>query len=266
MQIYIAQMSLGRIESVCYPDSITIHVEESVMGQKLFENELRGKGQQLAAALVAAGLEAAVKEDSFRDYTVKLSVKHGGKSGGFINLYYSPKRKEYTCKTHQITQEALVAQIDTLWAALSGQAVAAQAPAPIVAKGYQLYVDGSYIDGRVGYGAVLLNEGEEMQRFSGRVLEDIQSRQVGGELMATMSALTWCAANSISPVEVLYDYEGIEKWARGLWKANLPLTQRYAAYMKACPVKVKWHKVRSHSGVQWNEIADELARQGALEA
>jgi ribonuclease HI len=95
-----------------------------------------------------------------------------------------------------------------------------------VAKGYQLYVDGSYINGRVGYGAVLLKDGEEVQRFSGRVHEDLQSRQVGGELMATMSALTWCGQNSITPVEVLYDYEGIEKWARGLWKANLPLTQR----------------------------------------
>jgi len=233
------------------------------MSQKLFENELRGKGQQLAAALVEAGIEAAVKEDSFRDYTVKLSVKHDGRSGGFINLYYSPNRKEYTCKTHQITQADLIPQIDGLWATLGGQVSQAAKPAPIVAKGYQLYVDGSYINGRVGYGAVLLKDGEEVQRFSGRVHEDLQSRQVGGELMATMSALTWCGQNSISPVEVLYDYEGIEKWARGLWKANLPLTQRYAAYMKACPVKVKWHKVRSHTGVKWNEIADELARQGA---
>jgi ribonuclease HI len=234
------------------------------MGQKLFENELRGKGQQLAIALGAAGLEAAVKEDSFRDYTVKVGVRHEGRSGGFINLYYSPKRKEYTCKTHQITQEALVPQIEAVWGQISGQTSAAQKPAPIVAKGYQLYVDGSFIDGRVGYGAVLLNDGVEVQRFSGRVLEDLQSRQVGGELMATMTALGWCAQNSISPVEVLYDYEGIEKWARGLWKTNLPLTQRYAAYMKTCKVKVKWHKVRSHTGVEWNEIADELARQGAL--
>jgi ribonuclease HI len=233
------------------------------MGQKLFENELRGKGQQLAEALNASGIEAAVKEDSFRDYTVKLSLKHGGKSGGFINLYYSPKRKEFTCKTHQVTQEALVPQIENVWGTIAGQVAKAAAPAPIAEKGYQLYVDGSYINGRVGYGAVLLKDGEEVQRFSGRVLEDLQSRQVGGELMATMSALTWCGQNSISPVEVLYDYEGIEKWARGLWKANLPLTQRYAAYMKVCPVKVKWHKVRSHTGVKWNEIADELARQGA---
>jgi ribonuclease HI len=228
-----------------------------------FENELRGKGQQLAASLSGAGIEAAVKEDSFRDYTVKVSVKHGGKSGGFINVYYSPNRKEYTCKTHQVTQADLIPRIDDVWMLVGGQTSKAQAPAPIAAKGYQLYVDGSYINGQVGFGAVLLNDGVEVQRFSGRVLEDLQSRQVGGELMATMTALTWCGQNSISPVEVLYDYEGIEKWARGLWKANLPLTQRYALYMKACPVKVKWHKVRSHTGVEWNEIADELARQGA---
>jgi ribonuclease HI len=33
--------------------------------------------------------------------------------------------------------------------------------------------------------------------------------------------------------------------------------------MQRCPVKVKWHKVRSHTGVKWNDIADELAKQGA---
>ncbi|NJR12470.1 reverse transcriptase-like protein [bacterium] len=234
------------------------------MPQKLFEDLLRGKGQQLAAALTAAGVETTLKEDSFRDYTVKLSVRHERRSGGFINLYYAPSRKEFSCKTHQITQAALIPPIESVWTTLSGQPAAAAKPAPIATSGYQLYVDGSYVNGRVGYGAVLLNEGVEMQRFSGRVYDDLQSRQVSGELMATMTALTWCAHHNITPVEVLYDYEGIEKWARGLWKANLPLTQRYVAYMRACPVKVKWHKVRSHTGVEWNEIADQLAKQGAM--
>lgn len=228
-----------------------------------FEDKLRGKGNQFAAALAGVGIESAVQENSFRDYTVKLSTRRDGKSCGQINLYFSPTRNEFTCKTHQITAPDAVPLIESCWSKLSGvQTTEAKAP-PIAAKGYQVYVDGSWVAGRVGYGAVLLKDGEELQRFKGRVHEDLETRQVAGELMATMTVLDWCKANGIDTVEILYDYEGIEKWARGMWKANKPLTQRYQAFIQRCPVKVKWHKVRSHTGVKWNDIADELAKQGA---
>jgi ribonuclease HI len=228
-----------------------------------FEDKLRGKGNQLAAALAGIGIEAAVIETGFRDYSAKLSTKRSGKSCGQINLYYSPTRNEFTCKTHQITQPDVIPLIEACWSKLTGvESTAAKAP-PIAEKGYQVYVDGSWVRGQVGYGAVLLKDGEEVQRFKGRVHDDLETRQVAGELMATITVMEWCKSNGVTEVEVLYDYEGIEKWARGMWKANKPLTQRYQLYMQRCPVKVKWHKVRSHTGVKWNDIADELAKQGA---
>ncbi|MCU0511982.1 MAG: hypothetical protein MUE40_05355 [Anaerolineae bacterium] len=230
-----------------------------------FEDKLRGKGQQFAAALAAAGIAAAVREDTFRDYTVKLSARRAGAACGDINLYYSPTRDVFTCKTHQITQPEAVTLIEACWARVNGLPAAAASAAPIAAQGYQVYVDGSYVDGRVGYGAVLLKDGVELHRFSGRVLEDVETRQVAGELVATMTALDYCRANNIAGVEILYDYAGIEKWARRQWKANKPLTQRYQAYMAACPVQIRWHKVRSHTGIAWNEMADALARQGAAQ-
>jgi ribonuclease H-related protein len=228
-----------------------------------FEDKLRGKGQQLAAALAGHDLEAAVREDSFRDYSCKLGVKRAGKYAGNINLYYSPTRDEYTCKLHQITEPDVATEIESVWNELAGTTAAEVAPLPMPAKGHQVYVDGSYINGRVGYGAVLLNDGVEIKRFSGGVFEDLETRQVAGELMATMTVLDWCEANDIAKIEILYDYEGIEKWARGLWKANKPLTQRYVMFMSGCPVKIKWQKVRSHTGNKWNDVADELAKQGA---
>lgn len=228
-----------------------------------FEDKLRGKGNQLAAALAGAGIDSAVIETGFRDYCAKLSTHRSGKSCGQINLYYSPTRDEFTCKTHQITAPDVIPLIDATWGQVTGvEAKATKAP-PIAEKGYQVYVDGSWVRGQVGYGAIMLKDGEEVQRFKGRVHDDLETRQVAGELMATITVLDWCKANNIASVEILYDYEGIEKWARGMWKANKPLTQRYQAYMQRCPVKVKWHKVRSHTGVKWNDIADELAKQGA---
>jgi hypothetical protein len=131
---------------------------------------------------------------------------------------------------------------------------------------YQGYVDGSYINGRVGYGAVLLKEGEVVTELSGGVDRDTETRQVAGELVAVMRLLTYCNNHNIDSIEIFYDYTGIENWARGQWKTNNPLTQRYAAFMKRSPVTVTWQKVKSHSGDEWNDRADELARQGAEEA
>jgi ribonuclease HI len=127
---------------------------------------------------------------------------------------------------------------------------------------YQAYVDGSYIDGAVGYGAVLLNEGVLVQEFSGSVAEDTDARQVAGELVATMTVLDYCEAQTIAQVEIIYDYKGIEQWATGGWKANKPLTQRYVAFIRRCPVRITWTKVKSHTGNRWNDRADELAKQG----
>jgi ribonuclease HI len=124
------------------------------------------------------------------------------------------------------------------------------------------YVDGSYLYGKVGYGAILLKDDNVVAEFSGEVTHDTDSRQVTGELVATMKVLQYCQDNNIPQVEIIYDYKGIAEWATGGWKANKTLTQNYAAFVKKSPVKVKWTKVKSHSGDKWNDRADELAKQG----
>ena len=127
---------------------------------------------------------------------------------------------------------------------------------------HKAYVDGSYYEGKVGYGAILLNNDETVQEFYGEVTENISSRQVAGELVAVMTVLDYCKKNNIQEVSIYYDYTGIENWAKGRWKTNNPLTQRYAQYIKNCPINVVWHKVKSHSGDKWNDVADQLAKRG----
>lgn len=133
-----------------------------------------------------------------------------------------------------------------------------------MAESVQAYVDGSFIDGMVGYGAVVLRDGESVAEFSGPVTEDTSARQVAGELVATLTVLEWCQQQGIHSIEIFYDYEGIARWALGQWKTNQPLTRRYAETVRATPVQIRWQKVRSHSGDTWNDRADELAKQGAL--
>lgn len=130
---------------------------------------------------------------------------------------------------------------------------------------YQIYVDGSYINGSTGYGAVILKDGEVVEELSGAVTDSrlTETRQVAGELRAVEEAINWCERNGIEEVAIYYDYNGIEKWATGAWKTNQAMTQGYARAVRSSPVKIRWHKVTSHTGDRWNDRADELAKRGA---
>ena len=130
---------------------------------------------------------------------------------------------------------------------------------------YEIYVDGSHINGATGYGAVILKDGRMVDELCGPVdsVEVASTRQVAGELVAVKEALKWCVQHSISEVSIYFDYLGIEKWAAGEWKTNQPLTKDYARFVRECPIKIRWRKVNSHSGDRWNDRADALAKKGA---
>ncbi len=130
-------------------------------------------------------------------------------------------------------------------------------------SGHRAYVDGSFINGRVGYGAVILRGDEVVTELCGEVVAYRESRQVAGELAAVMRVVDYCKVHGIPQVDIYYDYAGVEMWAIGRWKTNLPMTQAYQQYMKRSPVNVRFHKVRSHSNDKWNDYADALARTGA---
>lgn len=129
---------------------------------------------------------------------------------------------------------------------------------------HHLYVDGSWIDGSVGYGAVLLREGELLREWSGHVPDEHThgTRQVAGELFAVGVALRWCKANGVDDIHIYFDYQGIESWATGKWKAKQDLTQRYRNFIQTSGLRLTWHKVAAHTGVHWNERADVLAKAG----
>lgn len=130
---------------------------------------------------------------------------------------------------------------------------------------YRAYVDGSWIDGRIGYGAVVLHGEAPVMEFSGAVPTDYAAgtRQVAGELVAAGKVIAWCKANGIREIEVYHDYIGVAAWPEGTWKANQPLTQRYAKFVRESNVRVHFIKVKAHSGDRWNDYADALAKRGA---
>lgn len=127
------------------------------------------------------------------------------------------------------------------------------------------YVDGSYniSTGEYAFGAVMLKDGE-MYAFSHKYddTESASMRNVAGEIAGSLFAMRYAVKYGIKSVEIFYDYEGIEKWATGKWKANLEKTKEYVLlYRKLSEyVTVKFTKVKGHSGDCYNDMADRLAK------
>ena len=223
------------------------------------EKELRKRGKEFVFSLKASGIDGNFIDDTLRDYSVKIGIYKNSSYFGNAILYYSPKKKQFTFKTHEMRNKSIVPELEKCWSGKEKK----------VEKkdwtGYHIYVDGSYFKGVTGYGLTILKDGKVVKELYGSISEEeaCGTHQVAGELFATGKAMKWCEENNIDEAHLYYDYEGIEKWATGRWQAKQELTQRYKKFMGNCKVKVFWHKVASHTGDKWNDRADELAKMGA---
>lgn len=128
------------------------------------------------------------------------------------------------------------------------------------------YVDGSYDHSqlRYAYGCVLVLP-EEVVTLNGSGADEryVSMRNVAGEILGSEKAVSWAQEHGYGEITIYYDYEGIEKWADGIWKANKPGTQRYQAFIaeKRNEMVINFQKVEAHTGVKYNEMADMLAKE-----
>ncbi len=235
----------------------------------LFEVELKEKAEKFIQALAADGISGSIVPDGFRDYLVKISITRGQKLFGNVNIYYSPNKQSFSLKTHELRDKSIGPEIEAAWTRHFYTKTTSSPHHDNTGHAspweYEAYVDGSYIDGPVGYGTLILKASKPVFEIGATVQNPtlLDMRQVGGELQAVYTAIEWCQNNHVQGISIYYDYEGIERWATGSWKANNPATQAYASFIRACGVQVAWNKVKSHSGNPWNEYVDRLARQGS---
>lgn len=132
------------------------------------------------------------------------------------------------------------------------------------------YVDGSFEKsiGRYAFGCVLLTpDGQEIRESgSGSDPAGVAIRNVAGEMLGAMNAVKWAQENGYPAVEIRYDYEGVEKWVTGVWRAKTPLTSKYAVHMQEAgkKIQISFCKVAAHTGNHYNEEADQLAKSALL--
>lgn len=127
------------------------------------------------------------------------------------------------------------------------------------------YVDGCFNETTNEYscGVVIFYDGGEehlSQKFNDPDLATM--RNVAGEIEGAKRAIKFCIDNKIKSVDIFYDYEGIEKWCTGAWKANKLGTVGYKKYYNSVKdlLKITFVKVKGHSGDTYNDLADSLAK------
>lgn len=154
------------------------------------------------------------------------------------------------------TMEAAKAYMD-------GSEAADAAGKEVVQKGWAIYVDGSFLNGRYGWGFAAYRDGVLIHTANG--FDDKEEaaalHNVAGELKATIEAVRWAKEEGFSPITIYHDYAGISEWALGHWKTNRDLTRRYADYISRHLSWVNFCKVTGHTGVVGNEMADKLAKE-----
>lgn len=132
------------------------------------------------------------------------------------------------------------------------------------------YVDGSNLTGYTGYGsgAVILYNNEILDElsFMGNDERFLQYKQVPGEVFATIKAAQWAVDRGYNDLTVYYDYNGISDWATETWKTTSDIAKLYVTELDALSsrLNITFKKVPAHTGVIYNERADELAKQALI--
>lgn len=135
------------------------------------------------------------------------------------------------------------------------------------------FVDGSYnaTEEKSAFGAIIISHGGEKdilyKSFTKNLGKDfIELRNVAAELEGVKEAINWSITYNKKKLTVFYDYEGIEKWATGKWKAKKELTKKYVSFVQKMKqhIDIEFVKVLAHSGIELNEEVDLLAKNALL--
>lgn len=129
-----------------------------------------------------------------------------------------------------------------------------------------IYTDGSYVQKNnkaACSGAFVILDNERIIDESSFLAPLDGSRNVTGEMLSVNKALFRAFHLGYKNVELFFDYTGIEFWVTGHWRAKKMNTQDYrdkVIQLQERGMKIKFTKVKGHSGDKWNDYVDKLAK------
>lgn len=132
-----------------------------------------------------------------------------------------------------------------------------------------IWTDGSFCAKRniASWGFVITKDGEVFHKQNGKIdnSELVKHRNVSGEIFAVVYGIEWAIRNGHFDISIFYDYNGVYNWISH-WKTNNDLTKEYKKWInnkiQNLNLKIDWKKVKSHSKIELNDLADDLAKQG----
>ncbi|KAB2459154.1 reverse transcriptase-like protein [Bacillus sp. CH126_4D] len=133
------------------------------------------------------------------------------------------------------------------------------------------FVDGTYSkeSSLYGYGIVFINSIGEKETLYGSDDNEsyIESGNVAGEIEGVKVAITHALVQGYKKIIIYYDYEGIEKWATNHWQANKAISKDYVKFIEEMKysLNIEFKKVSAHTGIEYNEAADQLAKKSLVQ-
>ena len=127
---------------------------------------------------------------------------------------------------------------------------------------FDVYTDGSYQNGKYSYGYAFIKDGQVVFESNG-VGEDLEAakmRNVAGEIAAVQHAVERAIILDVR-IRIYHDYSGISLWVSGDWQAKNKFTQAYVTFMRQHQGLYEFRKVAGHSGDQFNDYVDRLAKE-----
>lgn len=132
------------------------------------------------------------------------------------------------------------------------------------------YVDGSSSAELNNYscGIVYVLDGKilHLEKTAGKNKEAAAMQQIGGELLGAMKAMTYAKSVNAQDIIIFFDYKGVALHALGVWERSNEFSKVYydwcQKFFRENPqMRVQFCKVDAHTGDDFNEIADGLAKQ-----
>lgn len=128
------------------------------------------------------------------------------------------------------------------------------------------YVDGSYMNDRIGWGIAYIKDGNIVTTMCGGIepTDKLVGRNITGELEASKMAIRHAISNGIKEIYMVHDYQGISSYITGAWTPKEVESVEYTNWVKEVEkhIKINFVKVKGHSNSKFNNRVDELAKLG----